>query len=290
MAPKSVSAVVRFVLSSSKARRIRSTASSASCTGTLAATGSRMRLDNFAISTCISNPPLITALPSCATVVTMAVAASLRVVTFARLRANNPNRDQSMRNTFATADIRSRPPFAPIRASRLANRPLLKNGIYGDSEDCSTSIHLRVTQRRKNLRWPSDHGFGECCGREEAGGDIKADTRCRPCGRFFGYGCGARSFCERDCQNPTVSQSRNHQTIWSSQRICSATQALDRRTNHRVAQSLSPSRQGLGKSQPQRSRLPETCLGRHIRYVETCSRDTFASFAFRKSDFNGHMQ
>jgi len=42
-----------------------------------------------------------------------------------------------------------------------------------------------------------------------------------------------------------------NQAIRSSQRVREVTQALDRRTNHRMAQSLPPSRQGLGKSQPQ---------------------------------------
>jgi len=42
--------------------------------------------------------------------------------------------------------------------------------------------------------------------------------------------------------------------------VCEITQALDRRANHRMAQSLSPSRQGLGKSQSQRSRVLETCI------------------------------
>src|SRR5712691_2552653 len=56
------------------------------------------------------------------------------------------------------------------------------------------------------------------------------------------------------------SRNRNRQTIRSRQRVRTVTQALDRRTNHRMAQSLSPSRQGLGKSQPQRPRVLETCL------------------------------
>ena len=67
-------------------------------------------------------------------------------------------------------------------------------------------------------------------------------------------------FCERARQNPTSSRNRNRQTIRSRQRVRAVTQALDRRTNHRMAQSLSPARQGLGKSQPQRPRVLETCL------------------------------
>ena len=38
------------------------------------------------------------------------------------------------------------------------------------------------------------------------------------------------------------------------------TQALDRRAHDRLAQPLPPPRQGLGKSQPQRPRVLETCL------------------------------
>src|SRR5882672_54045 len=67
-------------------------------------------------------------------------------------------------------------------------------------------------------------------------------------------------FCERARQNPASSRNRNRQTIRSRQRVRTVTQALDRRTNHRMAQSLSPARQGLGKSQPQRPRVLETCL------------------------------
>ena len=40
----------------------------------------------------------------------------------------------------------------------------------------------------------------------------------------------------------------------------SGTQAVDRRTHDRLAQPLPPSRQGLGKSQPQCPRVLETCV------------------------------
>src|SRR5262249_52432637 len=50
------------------------------------------------------------------------------------------------------------------------------------------------------------------------------------------------------------------QTFGSCQGVRAVTQALDRRAHHRLAQPLPPSRQGLGKSQPQRPRVLETCL------------------------------
>src|SRR2546429_38519 len=44
----------------------------------------------------------------------------------------------------------------------------------------------------------------------------------------------------------------------SSERVRAATQALDCRTHHCLAQPLPPPRQGLGKSQPKRPRILET--------------------------------
>ena len=49
-------------------------------------------------------------------------------------------------------------------------------------------------------------------------------------------------------------------TFGSCQGVRAVTQALDRRAHHRLAQPLPPSRQGLGKSQPQRPCVLETCL------------------------------
>jgi hypothetical protein len=112
----------------------------------------------------------------------------------------------------------------------------------------------------------------------------RAVARHRPCRRrsgsrwwHFGVGHAVRSvsipskadcrqrlsradFCERPRGNPASSQNRNHQTIRPRQRLGAATQALDRRAHDRLAQPLSPSRQGLGKSQPQWPRLLETRL------------------------------
>ena len=67
-------------------------------------------------------------------------------------------------------------------------------------------------------------------------------------------------FCRRARRNPALSQNRNHQTIRPRIRFRAATQALDRRAYDCLAQPLPPSRQGLGKSQLQRSCLLETRL------------------------------
>src|ERR1700686_4819891 len=56
-------------------------------------------------------------------------------------------------------------------------------------------------------------------------------------------------------KNPAPPRNRNRQAIRSGQRICCDAQTLDRRAFHRMAQSLSKTRQGLGESQSQRPRI-----------------------------------
>src|SRR5271170_7902218 len=53
-------------------------------------------------------------------------------------------------------------------------------------------------------------------------------------------------------------QNRNRQTLRSCQRVRAVTQALDRRTYHRLVEPLPPTGQGLGESQSQRTRFPQT--------------------------------
>ena len=53
-------------------------------------------------------------------------------------------------------------------------------------------------------------------------------------------------------------QNRNRQTLRSCQRVRAITQALDRRTYDRLVEPLPPTGQGLGESQSQRSRFPQT--------------------------------
>jgi hypothetical protein len=55
-----------------------------------------------------------------------------------------------------------------------------------------------------------------------------------------------------------ASQNRNRQTLRSFQRVRAVTQALDRRTYDRLVEPLPPTGQGLGESQSQRSRFPQT--------------------------------
>src|SRR5215831_2834306 len=76
-------------------------------------------------------------------------------------------------------------------------------------------------------------------------------------------------FADSACQGPLFAKAlakilprleTEIQTFGSCQGVRAVTQALDRRAHHRLAQPLPPSRQGLGKSQPQRPRVLETCL------------------------------
>src|SRR6266446_4110282 len=122
-----------------------------------------------------------------------------------------------------------------------------------DSQSESYPAPSRDPKKRQKSLDSNSYGSGITQTGNDEPVSIPREAVCRQC-------LSGAVICERACQNPTLSQSRDHQTIRSSQRIRSLTQALDRRANHRMAQSLSPSRQGLGKSQPQRSRVPETCL------------------------------
>src|SRR2546426_2147640 len=80
---------------------------------------------------------------------------------------------------------------------------------------------------------------------------IPREAVCRQC-------LSRADFWQRARQNPPLSRNRNHPTIRSSERVRAATQALDCRTHHCLAQPLPPPRQGLGKSQPKRPRILET--------------------------------
>src|SRR6516164_2557247 len=59
-------------------------------------------------------------------------------------------------------------------------------------------------------------------------------------------------------QSPAQPQNGNFQTLRSCQRVRAITQALDCRTYDRLAEPLPPTGQGLGESQSQRSRFPQT--------------------------------
>jgi hypothetical protein len=58
---------------------------------------------------------------------------------------------------------------------------------------------------------------------------------------------------------PSLAQprNRNRQTLRSCKRVRAVAQALDSRTHDRLVESLSPTGQGLGESQSQRSRFPQ---------------------------------
>ena len=66
------------------------------------------------------------------------------------------------------------------------------------------------------------------------------------------------NFRYRAQQSSAQPQNRNRQTLRSCQRVRAVTKALDRRTYHRLVEPLPPTGQGLGKSQSQRSRFPQT--------------------------------
>src|SRR5258706_500008 len=71
----------------------------------------------------------------------------------------------------------------------------------------------------------------------------------------LGRDAGSHSACAG--KNPAATGNRNRQAIGSGERLRGVATALDCRTNFRMAQSMSSSRQRLGKSVPQRPRLPQ---------------------------------
>src|ERR1700686_213891 len=137
---------------------------------------------------------------------------------------------------------------ASIRMAMMRQKDQGQEASYSRRHDGFAASCHRSFRRHSGPRWRH-----LAAGHDERSVSIPREAVCR-------RRLSRAAFCKRARQNLASSRNRNRQTFRSRQRLRAVTQALDCRTHDCVAQPLPPSRQGLGKSQPQRPRVLETGL------------------------------